>query len=133
MRNMKSPLICVDDDEDDRMLLQEVMEDLFPNLDLRLLENGIGLIELILQDIANLPRLILLDLNMPGKNGFECLKEIRSSNPLKSIPVIIYSTSSSPIDRERSLQLGANRFLTKSSSFQAMRDQLSVVINDYLK
>lgn len=134
MKNFKnfSFLVCVDDDEDDRMLFQDAIEELFPNLDLRLYENGIDLIDRLITDISNLPRLIFLDLNMPIKNGFECLEEIRRNNALKQIPVVVYSTSSSPSDRTRSLQLGADHFLTKTNSFSAMRDQLAEMIKNYL-
>jgi len=134
MKNLKkfSPLVCVDDDEDDRMLFEDAIQELFPNLDLRLYENGIDLVDRLINDISNLPRLIFLDLNMPVKNGFECLEEIRKNNSLRHIPVVVFSTSSSTKDRERSLQLGANHFLTKTNSFGAMRTQLSETIKNYL-
>jgi len=127
-----SPLVCVDDDEDDRMLFEDAIQELFPNLDLRLYENGINLVDRLINDISDLPRLIFLDLNMPVKNGFECLEEIRKNNSLRHIPVVVFSTSSSAKDRERSLQLGANHFLTKTNSFGAMRTQLSETIKNYL-
>jgi len=134
MKNLKkfSPLVCVDDDEDDRMLFEDAIQELFPNLDLRLYENGINLVDRLINDISDLPRLIFLDLNMPVKNGFECLEEIRKNNALRHIPVVVFSTSSSTKDRERSLQLGANHFLTKTNSFGAMRTQLSETIKNYL-
>ena len=134
MKNLKkfSPLVCVDDDEDDRMLFEDAIQELFPNLDLRLYENGINLVDRLINDISDLPRLIFLDLNMPVKNGFECLEEIRKNNSLRHIPVVVFSTSSSAKDRERSLQLGANHFLTKTNSFGAMRTQLSETIKNYL-
>ena len=134
MKNLKnfSPLVCVDDDEDDRMLFEDAIQELFPNLDLRLYENGIDLIDRLISDISSLPRLIFLDLNMPVKNGFECLEEIRKDKFLRNIPVVVYSTSFSSNDRDRSLQLGANHFLTKTNSFGAMREQLSETIKNYL-
>ncbi|WP_198439684.1 response regulator [Pareuzebyella sediminis] len=128
----KNPLIYVDDDEDDRMLFQDAMTDLFPDLELRLFTNGVNLIDTLREDITSLPKLIFLDLNMPEKSGFECIVEIRRNEALKKIPVIVYSTSSSAGDKENSIRLGANSYLTKSNCYKTMRDQLMNTIMPYL-
>ncbi|MCC7030520.1 MAG: response regulator, partial [Chitinophagaceae bacterium] len=67
---------------------------------------------------AELPDYIFLDLNMPGMNGKECLEVIKKDRILSSIPVIIYSTSSSKTDRDETLSQGASYFLTKPSEFR---------------
>ncbi len=64
------------------------------------------------------PELILLDLNLPGKSGFEILSEIKASESFRSIPVIIFSSSTRASDRDRSLALGAESFVTKPSSME---------------
>ncbi|MEM1253065.1 MAG: response regulator [Cyanobacteria bacterium P01_H01_bin.21] len=63
------------------------------------------------------PRLILLDLNLPGKNGYEVLGEIKNNNLWQTIPIIVLSSSATPHDIERSYQLRANAYITKPTSF----------------
>lgn len=128
----KNPLIYVDDDEDDRMLFEDAVTDLFPNLELKLYSNGVNLIDNLLGDIAPLPKLIFLDLNMSVKSGFECIVEIRRNEALKKIPVIVYSTSSSVWDKENSIRLGADSYLTKSNCYRTLRNQLKNTIMRYL-
>ena len=134
MRNLQnlSYLVYVDDDQDDRSLFQETIEELFPNIDLRLYENGKEFIEDLVRDISNLPQLVFMDLNMPIKNGFECLEEIRLNKALQQIPIAVYSTSSCPKDKNRSLALGARHFLTKPTSFRDMKTLLSNTVQAYL-
>ena len=131
LRNL-SHMIYVDDDEDDRMMFQETMEELFPSINLRFYEDGKEFLDDLVRNVANLPQLVFMDLNMPIKNGFECLEEIRLNNVLKQIPIAVYSTSSSQIDRQRSLQLGARHFLTKPTSFGAMKTLLGDTVRAYL-
>lgn len=68
------------------------------------------------------PDLILLDLNLPKKSGIEVLAELKGDESLRSIPVIIFSSSSREIDRDRSLKLGAEEYLMKPSSFERFVD-----------
>ena len=75
-----------------------------------------------LSQADQLPRLILLDLNMPRKNGFENLKELRSVADYAHLPVVMLTTSSANEDRQRSLALGANHFLTKPLSYEQLRE-----------
>ena len=63
------------------------------------------------------PDLILLDLNLPRKTGFEVLSEVQRANELRDISVVVFTSSSLPADRRRSLALGAKRYITKPSSF----------------
>ena len=64
------------------------------------------------------PDLILLDLNLPKKSGIEVLAELKGDESLRSIPVVMFSSSLREIDRDRSLELGAEQYLTKPSSFE---------------
>jgi CheY-like chemotaxis protein len=66
------------------------------------------------------PDLILLDLNLPRKTGFEVLIEIRDTPELRSLPVVIFTSSSHPADKRRSVELGALDFITKQSSLEGM-------------
>lgn len=66
--------------------------------------------------------LILLDLNMPRKNGKEVLSEIKADDSLKSIPVIVFTTSRSPSDIQEAYQLGSNSYMVKPNSFRETLD-----------
>ncbi|MDQ3047360.1 MAG: response regulator [Bacteroidota bacterium] len=112
-------VLLADDDEEDRELFIEALAEVAPQVKVTYVENGELLME-ILKTEENLPNIIFLDLNMPHKNGTECLHEIRSQENLKNIPVIIYSTSSSRIDIEKTFKNGATLYITKPSSFKEL-------------
>lgn len=119
--NSKNPIVIVDDDSDDRGLIKDAFLENNADKDFVLLENADLLLDFLRTstDVA-LPSLILLDLNMPGKDGREALKEIKKHSRFRHIPVIVFSTSSLDRDRIISYELGANCFLTKPSSYQEM-------------
>ena len=119
--NLKNPIVIVDDDSDDRGLIKDAFLENNPDKNFVLLENGDMLLE-FLKTVpeTNFPALILLDLNMPGKDGREALKEIKKDDKTHHIPVVVFSTSSLDKDRIMSYELGANCFLTKPSSYQEM-------------
>lgn len=70
------------------------------------------------------PELILLDLNMPRKNGLEVLREVRADESLRAIPVILFTTSELPEDIAESYALGANTFITKPTRFNELLEAL---------
>ena len=105
-------IFYTDDDEDDLSLFSDAVESLPTEIDLRTYTGG----ERLLQAIYNpppTPHLVFLDLNMPGKNGFDVLEQIRNSEEKSDIPIIIFSTSNEPSIIERCRILGANLFITK--------------------
>lgn len=117
----RNPIVIVDDDSDDRGLIKDAFLENNPDRKFILLENGDLLIEFLKQTSeTEYPPLILLDLNMPGKDGREALKEIKGNTKTHHIPVVVFSTSSLDKDRMMSYELGANCFLTKPSSYQEM-------------
>ena len=117
----KNPIVIVDDDSDDRGLIKDAFLENNPDKNLILLENGESLIDFLTTlSQTEYPSLILLDLNMPGKDGREALKEIKRNTKTHHIPVVVFSTSSLDKDRIVSYELGANCFLTKPSSYQEM-------------
>jgi CheY-like chemotaxis protein len=85
-------LLC-DDDTDDCYFFNEALEKLFLSTNLTAVHDGEQLMQLLTKETKELPHVLFLDLNMPRKNGFECLVEIKHSNKLKLLPVIIFSTS----------------------------------------
>lgn len=115
-----------DDDDDDRMMTEKAMRKNRLANDLRFTVDGEDLLDYLLHrknynsESAPVPDLILLDLNMPKKNGIEALKEIKSNKKLKSIPVIILTTSSAEEDIIKSYDLGVNSFITKPVTFEGL-------------
>src|SRR6478672_4937519 len=107
-------ILLADDDPDDRELFTEAAES--HDVSVESVPNGIELMQTLIHAAA-LPDFILLDLNMPEKGGKECLHEIRQYNKFDSVPVIIYSTSSSKKDIEDTFSMGANLYITKPNSF----------------
>ena len=85
-------LLLADDDTDDCFLFREALNEISANTILTIASDGAELMDLLTSD-AVLPAAVFLDLNMPRKNGFECLREIKQNEKLKALPVIIYSTS----------------------------------------
>jgi CheY-like chemotaxis protein len=109
----------VDDDADDQFLIEEAFKAVIFPLTIKQLMDGDELLSQ-LQEAPSLPKLILLDLNMPLKNGFDVLKELRSIPAYQKLPVVVLTTSESEDHKQKSLALGANDFLTKPTSLQAV-------------
>ncbi len=121
-------IVLADDDSDDRELFSEALEGAGVEVNLETVPDGESLMNL-LNASEILPDLIFVDLNMPNKNGKDCLTEIRDSDVLNHIPVIIYSTSSSPKDIEETFEYGANLYVTKPSTFADLKQVTSSVIS----
>lgn len=118
----------VDDDKDDRFLFQEVIEEIKINTNLLLFTNGQEFMDYLTQaDIVNL-HIVFLDLNMPVKNGIQCLEEIRSNNRFNDISVAIYSTSSSEADIEETFVKGANVYINKPNDFKNLKKTIEQVL-----
>ena len=127
-------LIC-DDDEDDRMLTQQALEDAHISNDLRFVEDGEQLMDYLHQrgefsgerGAAPRPGLILLDLNMPKMDGREALQRIKSDATLIDIPVVVLTTSGLDSDIVESYHLGVNSFITKPVTFSGLVDAMNVL------
>jgi CheY-like chemotaxis protein len=109
-------VFLADDDEDDRMLFQEVIKELPYVVHLTIAEDGEQTLK-ILNQLTSPPELLFLDLNMPLKNGLECLQEIKQNKILKSLPVIIFSTSSYPSVINQTYEAGAHLYVRKPNDF----------------
>ena len=126
-------ILLADDDEEDRMLAADALEASRVVNELRFVADGEELLDYLLhrgryEDAADSPTpgLILLDLNMPRKDGREALREIKAHPDLRRIPIVVLTTSKAEEDIYRTYDLGANSFITKPVSFeglvQVMRD-----------
>jgi CheY-like chemotaxis protein len=118
-------VLIADDDQDDCMLIGEAVEETNMPVHLSFVEDGEDLIDYLYRRgkyDGNTPRpdLILLDLNMPRKDGREALKEIKSDPDLQKIPIVILTTSKEEEDIIRSYNLGANSFITKPVTFDGL-------------
>ncbi len=129
--NTAVPILLADDDADDRYLLQSAFEDCQLENPLHFVNDGVELMDYLLHEgkyrdtpHAN-PGLILLDLNMPRKDGREALREIKANPALKSIPVIILTTSKSDEEISSVYTAGANCFITKPVSFEDLMGMVS--------
>jgi CheY-like chemotaxis protein len=127
-------VLVADDDEDDRSFIKKAWNKGRAANDLRFVEDGEELTEYLNHsgryiDPASAPRpaVILLDLNMPKKDGREALREIKANPELRQIPVIILTTSQADEDICRSYDLGANSYITKPVTFAALVDVLQVL------
>ena len=116
-------ILIVDDDADDREIIRDAFVQAAEEQEYLFIENGDKLLDFLNANAGNgLPSLILLDLNMPGKDGRETLKEIKSDKRFSPIPTIVFTTSSSLRDRTTSYDLGANCFITKPDTFNKMME-----------
>ncbi len=126
----KSPLILlVDDDADDRDTFADVCRDLNQKIKLKLFKNGSELLTYLNLDTTEIPSIIFLDINMPVKNGFESLGDIRNKSKFSELCIIIYSTSIANRDIDRAKALGANGFLEKPSSFKKLKSCIQKILN----
>jgi CheY-like chemotaxis protein len=120
-------LFLVDDDIDDHEIFKSALAKVDEDLALLTATNGYEALNL-LSTASTLPDYIFVDLNMPRMGGLQFLKEIKQTDTLKNIPVIIYSTSSNPGDIAKTKQLGAISFVTKPSRFSDLCSLLQSLI-----
>ena len=120
-------ILMADDDSDDRLLAKDAMTESHWEGDLLFVENGEELLDFLLRrgkysQMPNAPRpgLILLDLNMPRKDGRQALREIRAEPGLRRLPVVVFSTSTADTDVGGLYELGANSFISKPTKFDEL-------------
>ena len=121
-------ILLADDDTDDCMFFANALEELKVPFKLKTVFDGEQLMN-FLENKENLPDIIFLDMNMPCKNGFECLVEIRKSERYKIIPVIIISTSLDENIIKSLHENGAFFYIKKPSLFAHLKKLMSMVIN----
>ena len=112
-------ILVADDDADDRQMIQDAFQENRLANDLRFVEDGESLMDYLHSETSR-PGLILLDLNMPKKDGREALKEIKSDPLLRTIPIVVLTTSKAEEDVYRTYNLGVNSFITKPVTFDAL-------------
>jgi CheY-like chemotaxis protein len=126
--NNSLTILLADDDPDDRLLIEEALRESKISNPLEMVEDGEELMDYLNgrgkfsgMDTV-MPGLILLDLNMPRKDGREALKEIKSDDRLRHIPIVVLTTSKAEEDIFRTYNLGVNSFITKPVTFESLVD-----------
>jgi CheY-like chemotaxis protein len=128
MKNEVLAILLADDDEGDRLLFKEAFSELKIKTVVDTVNDGMQLMELLMKEDRPLPDFIFLDLNMPRKNGMECLREIRNIEKLKDVFIAIYSTSDNEKDMEETFLHGANVYITKPDDFNTLKLLLHKVV-----
>jgi CheY-like chemotaxis protein len=128
MSNITMHVLLADDDQDDRLFFSDAFSDLALKIKLKMVNDGEELMKYLKTPDITLPSVVFLDLNMPRKNGIDCLKEIRNNDTLKNLSVAIYSTSSNPEDVQNAFVLGANIYIKKPNNFDTLKKVLHKVV-----
>jgi CheY-like chemotaxis protein len=127
MPSVKLKVLLADDDENDRLLFTDALKELNNNIHIAIVNDGVELMDYLEKEVINFPQLLFLDINMPRKNGFECLKEIRDVYK-NEIIIAILSTSSFDKDIEDTFLKGANVYMQKPNNFNALKQALSKIV-----
>jgi CheY-like chemotaxis protein len=119
-------IFLADDDEDDCLLFQEALNEISFHTRLVTARDGEKLMNQLGED--GLPDVLFLDLNMPRKDGFQCLLEIKQDEKFKHLPVIIFSTSFQPDAVNTLYENGAQYYVRKPSNFEHFRKVIHYVL-----
>lgn len=129
-------ILMADDDEDDRLMAEEALKEAKLLNPVRFVKDGEELLDYLYQrgeysngNSAPRPGLILLDLNMPRKDGREALMEIKQDPELKQIPIVVLTTSVSEEDIYRTYDLGVNSYITKPVAFEGLVEVMKNLAN----
>lgn len=117
-----------DDDRDDRDTFRDIILEINHHIDLHTHDDGEELLA-ALKNPPPTPSIIFLDLNMPRKNGFEVLQEIRSFDLFINLPVVIISTSDDEETINRCLALGATLYMSKPTNYTELKQQVNHLLN----
>lgn len=130
----------VEDDPDDIYLIGEAIDECQLDAHINIVEDGEQLLDYLHHrgdytdpDLSPRPDLILLDLNMPRKDGREALAEIKNDSDLRGIPVVVLTTSSAEKDMKYSYAQGASGFVTKPVTFSGLREAVCKIGNYWIR
>lgn len=128
MNNLHFQLLLADDDPDDCLFFEQALKEIPVNTSLKMVKNGEVLMQYLLNETNTLPDILFLDLNMPRKNGFECLAEIKTNENLKNLPVVVCSTSLNHQVVNTVQSDGADYYIRKPSSYTQLKNVIEEVI-----
>jgi DNA-binding response OmpR family regulator len=124
---MYKNILLSEDDDDDYLFFKDSLKELEEKVDLTRASDGQQLMA-ILEESDPKPEVIFLDINMPRKNGFQCLLDIRTSQQYDSIPVIVMSTTQDTDIINMIYKQGANLYICKPADFKELKRQISDVL-----
>lgn len=129
---MASLIMYVDDDSDDLIIFKELLHDINPAIKYLHAANGKEALEM-LDELVILPDYVFLDINMPVMDGQTFLAKLRADRRFRSIPVIVYTTSTRPDDKKAFSILGANDYMVKPSTYVDAKIGISKVVGNQLQ
>ena len=122
-------ILIAEDDADDRLMIHEAFGEIGLGDKVRFVEDGQELMTRLGGNVNELPSMIVIDLNMPRKDGREALREIKEAKHLRHIPVVVLTTSKSPEDIRNAYALGANCYITKPVTFESLLSMVQAFHN----
>lgn len=127
----KVDIFLVEDNEDFSFLIEKAIDHIDKDLSIKIVDNGLNALEVLkhLDQEGIRPRIILLDLNLPGLSGLDLLVKIKTIEFLKQVPVILFTTSENPKDVRLATEHGANAYVTKPHGYIALIDCLRSLFN----
>jgi CheY-like chemotaxis protein len=126
---MPKSILLVEDDADDRMLFSDALNELGSDTKLKTATHCEDGIDSLIKPQDELPDVVVLDINMPGKNGLECLEDIRNHSRLRKIPVVILSTTKDEGVIKDAYSKGANFYISKPSSFSGLKNEIRKILS----
>jgi CheY-like chemotaxis protein len=127
-------ILLADDDKDDRFLFREALSELPISTTLETVHDGEQLMVYLSEHQDKLPQVLFLDLNMPRKNGFECLSEIKTNDKLSALPVVMFSTSYPRDEHYESdmikmlFNIGAREYIRKPGNFSELKSAIHKIL-----
>ena len=131
-------ILIVDDSDEDAALTLDVLRDAAPTAPVLRLTDGEQALQFIcatdgyVRRPGGLPRLVLLDLHMPGMDGIEVLRALRARPEMADLPVVLWSSSCNPLFIEQALQAGANAYHVKPPMLDAYRAEMQAIVQRWL-
>lgn len=121
-------VVLIDDDRDDAELFNEALSEIDPSFSFQHFEESKQALKELLGKQNDRPHFIFLDINMPVINGWQCLSEFKNDPHLKTVPVIIFTTSSQGREKEIAKERGADGFITKPGEYSTLKNLLASVL-----
>ncbi len=121
MNTEKIHILLADDDADDVYFFAKALKDLTIETELKVVVNGDDLMTFLKDENISLPDVLFLDINMPRKNGIDCLAEIKQIPNLKALPIVMFSTSNEWDKINLLFKTGANVYIHKPNDFQQLK------------